>query len=229
MSELTAIKILIAEDDADNAEIQKRFMQRISGVEIVGVAQSCRDITDFVEVFKPDLVLLDVNFPDGNGLDLLRTWRSDGRDLDVILITAASETNTLKDALRSGVFDYILKPLVFERLAEAIDRYRQHFKVLSAHNDIDQKELDRFMTVPQSDTHKSEALPKGIDLVTLDKVRDLIRQKSTLSADEAGKLLGVSRSTARRYLEYLISSGVLKVDLDYGHVGRPERRYISTA
>lgn len=219
------LSIVIAEDDDANAEILKRFSERVEGVEVSGIAKSCADVRDFVDVFKPKLILLDVNFPDGNGLDLLREWRAEGRDLDVILVTAASEVNTFKDALRSGVFDYILKPLAFDRLAEALENYKQHLVKLEATGHLEQEQVDELRSTNNEDASKSSILPKGIDLVTLEKVRRLVSVETSLSAEEAGKQLGVSRSTARRYLEYLISCGQLKVDLDYGHVGRPERRY----
>lgn len=71
-------------------------------------------------------------------------------------------------------------------------------------------------------------LPKGIDGVTLEKVRQLFVNKNQLTADQAGELIGASRTTARRYLESLISSGELSADLSYGSVGRPERTYFKT-
>jgi len=223
---VSLIKLLIAEDDEANAEIQKRFVERIEGIEVVGLARTCRDVAEYADVCNPDLVLLDVNFPDGSGLDLLRGWRAEDRDLDVILVTAASEVKTLKEALRAGVFDYILKPLVFERLAEALETYKQHLGKLEDMNALGQNDLDQFMAASASDRSKQLGVPKGIDLVTLEKVKQLMQSGTSVSAEEAAKELGVSRSTARRYLEYLISCGQLKVDLDYGQVGRPERRYI---
>lgn len=68
-------------------------------------------------------------------------------------------------------------------------------------------------------------MPKGIDSVTLDKIRALFSGAESITADEAGERIGASRTTARRYLEYLISSGELQADLNYGTVGRPERCY----
>ena len=62
--------------------------------------------------------------------------------------------------------------------------------------------------------------------MTLDKIRCLFKQETgQLTADEAGEKIGASRTTARRYLEYLITTGELVADLSYGTVGRPERSY----
>ena len=110
------IRVVIAEDDKQIAEIQKRFLERIEGFELAGIAHGLEEAEDLVEVLEPQLLLLDIQFPMGTGLELLRKIRSTNSEVDVILITAAKEVDTLREALRGGVFDYILKPLVFERL-----------------------------------------------------------------------------------------------------------------
>ena len=78
------IRLLIAEDDRQIAEIQ-----RLEQVELCGIAHTLADAREQADVFKPDLILLDVYFPDGNGLDLLRELRANNSSSDVILITAA--------------------------------------------------------------------------------------------------------------------------------------------
>jgi len=70
-----------------------------------------------------------------------------------------------------------------------------------------------------------EPLPKGIDGLTLDKIRDVIAHGRQWSAEEMGTEIGASRTTARRYLEHLVGTGELSAEVSYGSVGRPERRY----
>lgn len=74
-------------------------------------------------------------------------------------------------------------------------------------------------------------MPKGIDPLTLKKIRQVFDAASgqNFSAEEVGKEVGVSRSTARRYLEFLVADGFLAADLIYGAVGRPERRYFRSS
>jgi response regulator of citrate/malate metabolism len=71
-------------------------------------------------------------------------------------------------------------------------------------------------------------MPKGIDTVTLDAVIGVFNRggRSALSATEVGEEIGISRTTARKYLEYLHAKGILSIHLDYGTKGRPERRYL---
>ena len=224
-------RVLIAEDDHQIAEIQRRFVDRIDGFEVVGISHTTRDAKDMSEVFKPDLVLLDIHFPDGNGLDLLKALRSDNAGCDVIMITAAKEVDSLSEALRLGVFDYVLKPLVFNRLEQALKNYAQHRKtLLQTHAELSQQAVDQL--IPRNRQSSSyilaevQQLPKGIDKITLEKVRSVFDQgSSSLSAEQVGESIGSSRTTARRYLEYLVGQHLLAADIHYGTVGRPERLY----
>ncbi|NNC23559.1 response regulator [Salinisphaera sp. USBA-960] len=221
------IRVLIAEDDARIAEIQRRFLARIEGVELCGIAHSLADARDQLDMLQPDLVLLDVYFPDGNGLDLLKELRAGDSPCDVILITAAREVEALRSALRGGVFDYILKPLVFDRLDAALERYRIHREKLDNLDDVAQAEVDTLLprNHPEPARTTSCRLPKGIDGITLGRVRDVVRANGGWSAEEVGAQLGASRTTTRRYLEYLVTAEELTAEVSYGTVGRPERRY----
>lgn len=225
------ISIVIAEDDSQIAEIQKRFIERVDGFELVGIAHGLIEAQDLVDILKPDLLLLDVQFPHGSGLDLLRDLRANNSATDVILITAAKEVSTLKEALRGGVFDYILKPLVFERLHEALNNYASHIEKLHAMKSLMQTDVDT--VIPRahlsnsiSETDTQNRLPKGIDSLTLDKISTVFSTANeALSAEIVGTKIGASRTTARRYLEYLVSENELEAQVSYGSVGRPERRY----
>ncbi len=227
---MTPIRLLIVEDDRKIAEIQRRFVERLDAVELCGIAHTLADARDLTEVFSPDLMLLDVYLPDGNGLELLRELRASDSATDVILITAAKEVDTLRSALRGGVFDYILKPLVFERLQEAVDRYRTHLETLSTLRQVAQREVDALLPRGASDATAElpPRLPKGIDSLTLDRIREVVSQGGHWSAEDVGAAMGASRTTARRYLEYLVGTGELTADVSYGSVGRPERRYCRT-
>ncbi|WP_315981010.1 response regulator [Aliamphritea spongicola] len=160
---MTDIRVIIAEDDRQIAAIQQRFLERIEGFELVGMAHGLEEAEDLVEIMQPDLILLDVQFPTGTGLDLLRKLRAENSSVDVILVTAAKEVDTLREALHGGVFDFILKPLVFERLQETLHNYRQHLSKLQALQSLDQQNVDtmlprgRRLKLP----HNHNAYPKA--------------------------------------------------------------------
>ncbi|MBP3142453.1 response regulator [Aliivibrio fischeri] len=217
------IRIIIVEDDIGIAEIHRRNLEKIESLEVIGIAANKDEAMTLLDVLTPDLVLLDIYFPDGNGLEILRELRQKESSPDVILITADRDMNTLQEAMRGGVIDYLLKPVIFSRLEESINKYLQQKKQFTERVDIDQSMVDAMLH--SNTSTQTIRLPKGIDGVTLDKVRQLFHIEKQLTADQAGELIGASRTTARRYLEYLISSGELSADLSYGSVGRPERTY----
>ncbi|MFT6925258.1 MAG: two-component system CitB family response regulator [Psychromonas sp.] len=228
MSEYNNIKVLIIEDDLGIAEIHRRNLMQIEGFDAIGIAASKMEAETLLDVLSPDLILLDLYLPDGNGLDILRYLRQHAHACDVILITADREVETLQQAMRGGVVDYLLKPVVFSRLQEALQKYLKQKNKFGSLDDLDQSVVDSMIFNASSSTASGGRLPKGIDKVTLDKVRALLEDQAQITADKAGELIGASRTTARRYLEHLIAAGELQADLRYGTVGRPERTYKTT-
>jgi two-component system CitB family response regulator len=219
------VKVLIIEDDLGIAEIHRRNLMKIEGFDAIGIAASKNEAQTLLDVLAPDLVLLDLYLPDGNGLDILRYLRQQEHACDVILITADREVETLQQAMRGGVVDYLLKPVVFSRLQEALHKYLKQKNKFGSIDDLDQSVVDSMIFNASNGTTQGGRLPKGIDRMTLDKVRVLFDEHAQITADKSGELIGASRTTARRYLEHLISSGELQADLHYGTVGRPERTY----
>ncbi|OIQ26427.1 response regulator [uncultured Vibrio sp.] len=223
MSKLT--RVMIIEDDIAIAELHHRYLTQMGGFDVIGIATSKTEAEMQLDILKPDLVLLDVYLPDGTGLDILQKVRGSNQGCDVILITAARDVETLQQAMRGGVVDYLLKPVMFPRLEAALKKYQDQKNQLDKADDLNQNLVDKMLQSTNTSEQQSQRLPKGIDGVTLDKIRNLFQTPVNLTADEAGERIGASRTTARRYLEYLISSGELEADLNYGTVGRPERSY----
>jgi len=225
---MSLIRTIIAEDDERIAEIQHRFLDKVDGFDVIGIAHNMTDCKEMSGVLKPDLILLDIQFPDGNGLEFLKYLRENETTVDVILVTAAKDVNSLKDAMHGGVFDYIVKPMEFNRLRDSLSRFRNHFDKINTLETLEQSDIDGLMPGVKSGyvDNKSDSLPKGIDSITLTKVRELFQAHlTTLSADLVGQDIGVCRTTARRYLEFLVGTRELVVDVSYGSVGRPERHY----
>jgi len=223
------LQVLIIEDDTRIAEINRRFVEKVPGYQVIGIATNQQQAQEQLEVLRPDLVLLDIFFPDMNGLDMARYIQEHHRETDVIMITAAKEVETVRDAIRGGVFDFIVKPLVFERFEKTMQDYRTYRRKLdhltAERSQINQEEIDQLINAGQK-SQKESYLPKGIDNLTLEKVTAVIsREQNGLTAEAVGKEIGASRSTARRYLEYLVAKGTVCADLSYGVVGRPERVY----
>lgn len=226
----TSIEVLIIEDDSRIAEIHRRFTEKIEGFKVIATATTGEQAKEWLEVVRPQLVLLDVYLPDMQGTELVQFIRQNFQDIDIIMITAASEVEVVRKALHGGVFDYIVKPLTFDRFKASLEQYRHHITALKKDGHVSTELIGQLWrgnhVTLSSDVVEPEA-PKGIDPLTLEKVLRSVEQIGSqgMTAETLSKEVGVSRSTARRYLEYLISQKRIYAELIYGNVGRPERRY----
>lgn len=221
------IEILIVEDDLRIADIHRRFIDRIEGFEVIGSAHTGVEAKDWISALKPDLILLDVYLPDMMGTELLAYIQKESPDSDIIFITAASEVHVVKQAFRGGVFDYILKPLTFDRFQESLFSYKEKRITLSSSGHLEEESI-HLLWNQQKTVLPAENIftPKGIDPKTMEKVLfHLSEQTSGITAEKFGVISGLSRSSSRRYLEYLVSENQASAELIYGTIGRPERRY----
>jgi two-component system CitB family response regulator/two-component system response regulator DcuR len=221
------LTVLIVDDDPKIAEIHRHYTEKVEGFKVCGISDSLDDAIKMAGILEPDLILLDLYFPEGLGLDVLWKVRSEQQACDVIMITAAKEIGPLQQALRGGVFDYIVKPVMFPRFRDALEKFRAHRLRLQDGFPVDQQHIDQLLHPYRESSPGEPEHPKGIDPLTLKKISGIFAQACAegFSAEEVGEQTGVSRTTARRYLEYLTANGKLAAELVYGAVGRPERRY----
>jgi response regulator of citrate/malate metabolism len=215
------IEVLVVDDDFMVARIHTGFVERTPGFTVTGVAHTGAQALAEAERLQPDLVLLDVYLPDVSGLDLLGALREAAPEVDVLVISAAREADTVRRALRGGIVHYLIKPFSYDDLQVRLEHYRQAYAGMAGEQ-TEQADVDRVFGVSGAD----KRLPKGFSPETLRLVEDTLRQEAAdVSAAEAASLLGISRVSARRYLEHLTETGKVEVALRYGEVGRPERRY----
>ncbi len=220
------IRGLVVDDDFMVARIHVGFVGRVEGFEVVGVAHSGAEAADAVARLRPDLLLLDLYLPDRFGLDLLADLRTGPHPCDAIVITAAKESDAVRAAVRLGVADYLLKPFGFPDLEERLVRYAAQRRLLDRTEVHGQEDVDRVFVRAASGTGGTVALPKGLSAETARLVEGALTEaEATLSATELAELVGVSRVSARRYLEHYVTTGQADVRLRYGSTGRPERRY----
>ena len=218
------IRVVVVDDDFMMARIHAGFVGRVPGFTVAGVAHSGGDALRMVDELLPDLVLLDIHLPDMSGIDVLRQLRELQPDVDVLVISAAKEAETVRTALRGGVVNYLLKPFDQEALRDRLQRYATDHRSLTAPT-VAQTDLDRlFGAAPQRPA--TTRLPKGLSPESAELVAGVLRATDDdLSASECADRTGLSRVSARRYLEHFVETGRAEVRLQYGAAGRPQRRY----
>lgn len=218
------IQILLIEDDLMVQEVNRMFIEKVKGFNVIGVAANGIEGRRKVEELQPDLVLLDIFMPNEDGLKTISKLRQEQLDVDIIAVTAANDTSTVKKLLRYGVVDYIVKPFTFERLKQALEQYKEMYDQLNRNSKFSQDKLDEVMM--QKENSKSNELPKGLQLMTLNQILEYLEQMdSPKSAEEIGLEVGLARVTVRRYLNYLETTKKVEMELTYGTIGRPIQLY----
>ncbi|WP_405596262.1 response regulator [Streptomyces sp. NBC_01410] len=219
------IDVLVVDDDFMVAKVHRAFVDRVEPFRVVGTANTGEQAVTAVGELRPDLVLLDLYLPDMFGLDVIPRLRTAGHDCDVMVITAAREAAAVHRSVRQGVVNYLLKPFEFEDLRPRLERYAAQRSSLLASVVRDQTDVDRVLAGTALPT-SSPVLPKGMSVETAGLVERTLRGiDGSLSAAECAARAGISRVSARRYLEHFQCTGHAEVSLRYGAAGRPERRY----
>ncbi len=217
------ISTLIVEDDYHVATIHGAYVRRVRGFDVAGHAASAASARAEIGRLKPALVLLDLYLPDGHGLDVMRdALERKGERPDFLVITAARDMATVRTAMQLGAVHYLVKPFNFAQLEERLVAYRDLQGRLARMTEAEQHEVDALYGLLRGPA----PLPKGQSGPTMGAIRSLLAASAEdVSASEIAERIGISRSTAQRYLAELARQGKVELRLHYGSTGRPEHRY----
>jgi response regulator of citrate/malate metabolism len=221
---VTRIHTLIVDDDFMSASVHRSYTERLQGFTVVGEAHTGEEALALVRRLRPHLVLLDIYLPDMSGLEVMRRLRTEALPVDVIAVTAAKDVDTLRGAMQGGVLHYLVKPFLFDTFRERLERYATLKRRLEKMREANQEDVDKLFSLLRAEGR--DGLPKGISSPTLGLVVEALRDANeALTAIEVGERAGISRGTARRYLDYLATVGTVELSLRYGAAGRPEHLY----
>jgi response regulator of citrate/malate metabolism len=217
-------RVMIVEDNPAVAALHRRLVDSVPSMKTAHVAFNGNHAFRALEAVRPDLVILDLTMPAGDGITFLRHIRRADASLDVIVVTASREGETVNQVMRLGVVDYLVKPFEPQRLRQALTAFLMRQRTLSGHAQLSQAEVDAVQG--SGSMLKRRRLPKGLKESTLRSVLSALQGVSaSMSAEEVGERAGVARVTARRYLEYLTVMGLVEMTRETKGPGRPRNRY----
>jgi response regulator of citrate/malate metabolism len=218
------IRTLVVEDDPVLAEAHRVFAGRVPGFTVVATALLGADALRIAATRPVDLMLLDVNLPDMSGIDLCRTLRARGSEVDVIAVTSARDLATVRGAVSLGVTQYLLKPFSFASFRDKLHAYAEYRRrAACAPETLAQADIDGALAALRET--RPDALPKGLTDATLAAVVAVMRSGERVSAAQVAAGTGISVQTARRYLAYLARQRLAARVPAYGGTGRPEHLY----
>ena len=221
------LSVLIVDDDFRVASVHQGFVERVEGFRVVGQAHTAAEALGMARSLRPDVVLLDLYLPDGDGLGVAKALLEEPAPPTVMVISAATDVDAVRRSVQLGAVHFLVKPFGFAALAERLTAIHSAHAQLArwpdeaSQDDITRVfELLRAASAPVSESEGSRLAP------TLRVIRDAIAASGgSLSASEVARSIGISRATAQRYLSRLEQSGLITLELRYGSTGRPEHRY----
>ena len=213
-SELT---VLVVDDDFRVANMHAEIVRALPGFTVTGTANTLAAARAAAPV---DLALVDVYLPDGSGVDFVREFSG-----DAMMLTAATEPQTVRAAVAAGALGYLVKPFQPPELAARLAGYARYRRILAtpslSANAIDAA-LDALRPKLAPPPNSPSAAPSPTRKLVLEA---LAAAEHPLSAAEVAEATGVSRATAQRYLATLAGAGEVTVGLRYGTTGRPEQEF----
>lgn len=213
--------VLIVEDDPMVAMINEQYVCRHKSFNVVGKCNNGDKALKFLSENTVDLIILDVFMPQKDGFETLRQLRKEKCSVDVIMVTAANDRESLEEGLHLGVIDYLVKPFTFDRFRLALDKFISQKQVLKDFDTLDQSNIDFIIDKTRKQTQ--DLFPKGIQDKTLHAIIDCLKQHkdTSITSDYISEQTGLTAVTVRRYMSYLEENGKVIGELNYETGGRP--------
>ncbi|MEM9914651.1 MAG: response regulator [Planctomycetota bacterium] len=119
------MKVLLVDDSKTMRNIQRGILTQL-GYEQIEEAVDGQDALDKVTAFDPELILLDWNMPNMDGITFIKEYRGSGAKVPVIMVTTEAEKSRVVEAIKAGVNNYVVKPftpnVLGERIQETLSR-----------------------------------------------------------------------------------------------------------
>lgn len=215
------LTVLIIDDDFRVANMHAGIVTALPGFTVKATVHT---LAAARKVETVDLALVDVYLPDGSGVDFVRELQC-----DVMMLTAATESHTVRAAVAAGALGYLVKPFPPAELAARLAGYARYRKILAASTTLSAEAVAAALDALRPKTvtqQQAPAAPSPTKALVLQALRE---SEQPMSAAEVSAAIGVSRATAQRYLATLAGSGEVGIGLRYGTTGRPEQEFTVAA
>ena len=122
MASTNKFRVLIVDDVAETRENVRKLLQFESDVEVVGAARTGREAIEIAQEVEPDVILMDINMPDMDGIAATEAIRQKRSFVQVVILSVQGDPNYLRRAMQAGASDFLTKPPTGDELITAIRR-----------------------------------------------------------------------------------------------------------
>ena len=122
---MAPVRLLLADDHRMFRQGLRELLERKTGFEVVGEATTGREAIEQVRALRPDIVLLDIQMPELDGVAVARELAQSHPDVKIIMLTMYRQDQHLVDAIKAGARGYLLKDADVEELIDVIERVRR--------------------------------------------------------------------------------------------------------
>ena len=119
------IKVFIADDSLIVREHLVTMLDELAGIEIVGQAENVAEAISGIRIHQPDVVILDIRMPDGNGIDVLQTIKQDEMAPMVIILTNYPYPGYRQKCMQAGADFFLDKSAEFDQIPELFERFKR--------------------------------------------------------------------------------------------------------
>ncbi|MCI6568019.1 response regulator [Dysosmobacter sp. HCP28S3_G4] len=206
------LKILMIDDD-EQILFALRAVFQFQG----WASLSARDVPSGLELFRtehPNLVLIDYHLPRINGIKGVQMIRELDAEVPIIVFTIDESQEVANRFIEAGASDFALKPI---KVPDIISRIRLHIRLMSSNQRLKNKTQAKPSAAPPV---------KGIGPATLDLIEGAFQDtEEFLTVEALSQRTGLAYQTTYRYLQHMVSQGLVEVSQSYGKVGRPKQKF----
>ncbi len=192
-----AIRIFIYDDSNERRDSLKALLMLNDELHFVGEGANCADVLRDIETYYPDVVLMDINMPEVDGLEGLRLIKTNYPEVRVLMQTAFDDSDKIFTSIKNGASGYILKNDKPQRILQAIEEVYQggaamnpaiaqkvldHFKPTQVHNPLSPKETEVLSLLAEGLSYKMVADKLGLSYTTVNTHAKHIYEKLHISS-----------------------------------------------
>src|SRR5215208_6610751 len=116
------IRVIIVDDVSETRENVRKLLQFESDVDVVGLARTGKEAIQISQELNPDVILMDINMPDMDGITATEAIRSKQPAVQVVILSVQNDQNYMRRAMLAGARDFLTKPPMGDELISAIRR-----------------------------------------------------------------------------------------------------------